>query len=81
MAPRKGLKKYKFENTKVVKVHPNPENDIVVSELERQLIKSTLAKIYTPPLKGKFAPQESIVLHRHKHLEFSIPENHNSKEL
>jgi hypothetical protein len=77
----KGLERSKFEHIKATKSHPNPEKDVIVYEPERQLRKSTLAQRYTSPLKGKYAPQESTFLHNHKQLEFSIPENQNSKEL
>jgi hypothetical protein len=80
LAPKKGLKKSKSEHTKATKPHPNPENDTIVSDPEIQLRKSTLAQIYTSPLKGKAAPQKSTVLHHHKHLEFTSPKNHSSKE-
>jgi hypothetical protein len=80
LAPRKGLKRSKYEHIKATKAHPNPEKDTVVSEPERQLRKSTLAQRYTSSLKGKVAPKESTFVHFHKQLEFASPENHNSKE-
>jgi hypothetical protein len=80
MAPRKGLKRSKYEHIKATRAPPNLEKGIVVFETERKLRKSTLSHRYTSPLKGKSAPQEYTFLHNHKKLEFSIPENHDSKE-
>jgi hypothetical protein len=78
MVPRKGFNRSKSENSKDKKVDYNPENNIVGSELERQLRKSTVAHRYTFPLKGKVAHQENTSNHHHEQLEFAILENHNS---
>jgi hypothetical protein len=80
LAPRKGLKRSKYEHIKATKAHPNPEKDTIVSDPERKLRKSTLSQRYTSPPKGKVAPKESTFVHFHKQLEFASPENHNSKE-
>jgi hypothetical protein len=77
---QKRTQQSKYEHIKATKAHPNPEKDIVVSEPERKLRKSTIAQRYTSPLKGKVVPKESTYLHHHKNLEFASPENHNSKE-
>jgi hypothetical protein len=79
-APRKGLKRSKYEHIKATKAHPNLEKDTIVSKPERKLRKFILSQRYTSSLKGKVAPKESTFLHYHKQLEFAIPENHNSKE-
>jgi hypothetical protein len=41
LAPRKGLKKSKFEKTRATMAHPNLEKKTVAFDLERQLRKST----------------------------------------
>jgi hypothetical protein len=78
MEPGKGFNISKYEKSKAKKVDYNPENNTVGPELERKLMKSTIAHRYTSPLKGKDAHQENTSNHHHEKLEFASPENHNS---
>jgi hypothetical protein len=65
VAPRKGVNSSKSENKETKKAHSNPNDNKVVSELERKLRKYTIPQRYISPLKGNAAHQENTSNHHH----------------